>query len=167
MIAQDNTLCKQHHNKTKSPNGAAHHSIVQRTMTETATANQSSEGAKHHFVGQGPTAAFKSKTATMPQSLVKVATHITFSTKHRKPFIDPGIGDSLSAYLGSVCHETDSIPVKIGGHTDHVHILCLLSRKVALMNVLEETKKRSSKWIEGEGERYQIFIGRRGTGLFR
>lgn len=102
----------------------------------------------------------------MPQSLVKLATHITFSTKHRQPFIDDAIEPSLHAYLGSVLHSVDCIPVKIGGYTDHVHILCLLSRKIALMDVMEEIKKRSSKWIKGEGELYQNFYWQEGYGAF-
>lgn len=102
----------------------------------------------------------------MPQSLVRLATHITFSTKHRQPLIDAAIEDSLYAYLGSVCNTMGCIPVKIGGHIDHVHILCLLSRKVALMGLLEETKKRSSKWIKGEGEAYQTFYWQEGYGAF-
>lgn len=102
----------------------------------------------------------------MPQSLAKLATHITFSTKHRHPFIDAVVEKSLYAYLGTVCKEMDCIPIKIGGHTDHVHILCLLSRKMALMDVLEEIKKRSSKWIKGEGEFYKKFYWQEGYGAF-
>lgn len=102
----------------------------------------------------------------MPQSLVRLATHITFSTKHRQHFIDATIESSLHAYLGSVCKKMDCVQLKIGGYTDHVHILCLLSRKIALMDLLEEIKKRSSKWIKGEGEQYESFYWQEGYGAF-
>lgn len=118
------------------------------------------------MISQGDALRPQPKTITMPQSLVKLATHITFGTKHRQPFVDAVVGKSLYACLGAVCKEMDCIPIKIGGYTDHVHVLCLLSRKVALMGLLEETKKRSSKRIKGEGERYQNFYRQEGYGAF-
>ena len=102
----------------------------------------------------------------MSQSLVKLSTHIIFSTKYRQPLIDAVIEPELHAYLGAVCNEIDSIPVKVGGYTDHIHILCLLSKKVALMDLLEEVKKRSSKWIKEKGEAYKDFYWQRGYGAF-
>lgn len=80
--------------------------------------------------------------------------------------IDAAIEPELHAYLGGVCNEMDSIPVKVGGYIDHVHILCLLSKKVALMDLLEEIKKRSSKWIKTKGELYRDFYWQRGYGAF-
>lgn len=93
----------------------------------------------------------------MSQSLTKLSTHIVFSTKYRQPLIDGGIEAELHAYLGGVCNVMDCIPVKVGGYTDHIHILCVLSRKVALMDLLEEVKKRSSKWIKEKGKAYERF----------
>jgi putative transposase len=102
----------------------------------------------------------------MPQSLTKLSTHIIFSTKYRQPMIDANIEAELHAYLGGVCNVMDCIPVKVGGYTDHIHILCLLSRKVALMDLLEEVKKRSSKWIKEKGEAYKNFYWQDGYGAF-
>src|SRR5688500_2340872 len=67
------------------------------------------------------------KEKTMGQSLVKNYLHIIFSTKSRHPFIDHSIENDLYAYLGGICTSLESSPLKIGGHKDHVHILCLLS----------------------------------------
>ena len=102
----------------------------------------------------------------MSQSLVRLSTHITFSTKYRQPLIDTGIETELHAYLGGVCNVMDCIPIKVGGYTDHIHILCFLSKKVALMDLLEEVKKRSSKWIKTKGEAYQNFYWQNGYGAF-
>ena len=93
----------------------------------------------------------------MSQSLTKLSTHIVFSTKYRQPLIDAAIEAELHTYLGGVCNIMDCIPVKVGGYTDHIHILCILSRKVALMDLLEEIKKRSSKWIKDKGKAYENF----------
>ena len=102
----------------------------------------------------------------MSQSLSKVYVHITFSTKHRQPVIDDGIKTLLFEYLGGICKGLECNPVIVGGHLDHVHILCLLSRKIAQMKLLEEVKKQSSKWIKTKGEAYYNFYWQDGYGIF-
>ncbi len=102
----------------------------------------------------------------MGQSLARLSTHIIFSTKYRQPLIDDKIEPSLDAYLGGVCNIMDSIPIKVGGYKDHVHILCLLSKKIALMDLLEEVKKRSSKWIKEQGKAYEHFYWQNGYRAF-
>ena len=72
----------------------------------------------------------------MPQSLSKVYVHIIFCTKNRQNLIDDRIESSLYDYLGGICKGLECNPVKIGGHKNHVHILCLLSRKVSQMKLL-------------------------------
>ncbi|WP_414655675.1 transposase [Flavobacterium sp. CFBP9031] len=66
----------------------------------------------------------------MPQSLYKVYVHLVFSTKKRYPFIDDNLKEKLWAYLGGICKGLECNPIQIGGHDDHVHILCLLSKKL-------------------------------------
>ncbi len=102
----------------------------------------------------------------MSQSLSKVYVHITFSTKSRKPLIDENIGYSLYEYMGGICKGLECNPVRIGGHKDHVHILYLLSRKVAQMKLVEEIKKQSSKWIKTKDEKYSQFYWQDGYGIF-
>ena len=36
----------------------------------------------------------------------------------------------------------------VGGHTDHVHILCALSKTLSLSTLVREVKSSSSKWIK-------------------
>ena len=102
----------------------------------------------------------------MPQSLVKNYVHIVFSTKNRHPFIHPSVAIELYSYLGGICNNLESYPIEIGGYTDHVHILCLLSRKVALMKLVEELKSHSSKWIKDKGDAYNSFYWQNGYGGF-
>jgi len=102
----------------------------------------------------------------MSQSLSKVYVHITFSTKNHQPYIDDTIEISLFEYIGGICKGLDCNPVKIGGHHDHVHILCLLSRKTAQMKLLEEIKKQSSKWIKTKGKIYSDFYWQDGYAIF-
>ena len=102
----------------------------------------------------------------MPQSLSKVYVHIIFSTKNRQNLIDDRIENSLYEYLGGICKGLECNPVKVGGHKNHVHLLCLLSRKVAQMKLLEEIKKQSSKWIKTKGQAYSNFYWQDGYGIF-
>ncbi|GHT34709.1 transposase [Bacteroidia bacterium] len=102
----------------------------------------------------------------MAQSLSKVYVHITFSTKKRYPFIDNGIQEELWAYIGGVCKDLECNPIRVGGHRDHIHICCLLSKKIAQIKLLEEVKKESSKWIKTKGKQYEKFYWQDGYGIF-
>ncbi len=102
----------------------------------------------------------------MGQSLVKNYIHIVFSTKHRQPLIQEAFQSELYAYLGSICNNHECHSLKIGGYTDHVHILCMLSKKMALMNLLENLKSHSSKWIKAKDETLKNFYWQDGYGAF-
>jgi len=102
----------------------------------------------------------------MPQSLSKVYTHIIFSTKHRKNLIVPEIENDLYNYIGGICKELECNPVQVGGHKNHIHLLCLLSRKIAQMTLVQQVKQGSSKWIKTIDERYANFFWQDGYGIF-
>ena len=102
----------------------------------------------------------------MPQSLSKVYVHITFSTKNREEMIDESIQPKLFAYLGGICKGLECNPVRVGGTTDHVHILCTLSRTISQAKLIEEIKKESSKWMKTQGECYRHFYWQHGYGIF-
>ena len=102
----------------------------------------------------------------MGQSLVQNYIHIVFSTKHREPLIHPPYEQELHAYVGGVCKKLECQPIKIGGYTDHIHILCMLSKKIALMKLLEELKSHSSKWIKTKHENLKNFYWQNGYGAF-
>ncbi len=102
----------------------------------------------------------------MPQSLVKNYVHIVFSTKYRNDFIDKEIEDELFRYIASICKDFESTAIQIGGTDNHIHILCLLSRKIALMKLVQEVKAHSSKWIKTKGRKYEHFFWQDGYGGF-
>ena len=102
----------------------------------------------------------------MGQSLVKNYLHIVFSTKHRENLIKEPMENELHAYLGGVCNNLECQAIKTGGTSDHVHILCMLSKKIALIKLLEEVKSYSSKWIKTMGEEYKNFYWQDGYGAF-
>jgi len=65
--------------------------------------------------------------ATMPQSLAQIYLHIVFSTKQRHPyFVDDVIRTRMHEFLGGTCNTLECPVIKVGGATDHVHVLCHL-----------------------------------------
>ena len=102
----------------------------------------------------------------MPQSLVKNYIHIIFSTKYREELIYPPAEDELYAYLGGECKRLDCQPIRIGGYTDHVHVLCKLSQKIALMKLVEQIKSHSSKWMKTKRDDLINFYWQDGYGAF-
>lgn len=86
----------------------------------------------------------------MSQSLVKNLLHLVFSTKHRSLWIPPAVRDGLYAYQAGIFKEWESPAIVIGGGEDHVHVLFALSKNHALIKIVEEVKKGSSKWMKTE-----------------
>ena len=102
----------------------------------------------------------------MGQSLVKNYVHLVFSTKYRQPLIQPPVEEELHRYLGGICNRLGCQVIIVGGYTDHIHILCMLSKKIALMKLMEELKSHSSKWIKTKGPGYENFYWQDGYGAF-
>jgi putative transposase len=102
----------------------------------------------------------------MPQSLSSILIHLVFATKNREPFITSEVEPELHAYLATVLRECDSPALLVGGTKDHVHILCALSRKASVADLVEEVKKRSSKWIKTKGTGFRTFQWQAGYGAF-
>jgi|GEM_PF-2490880 len=63
-------------------------------------------------------------------------------------------------------NNVDSPAILIGRVEDHVHALVLLSRKFAIMNVLEEMKTETSKWLKTKSPRLSTFSWQSGYGVF-
>lgn len=102
----------------------------------------------------------------MGQSLVKNYLHIVFSTKYRQNLILPPVEGELHNYLGGTCKKLECPPLIVGGYTDHIHILCMLSKKIALMKLVEEIKSSSSKWVKTKAPEYANFYWQDGYGAF-
>lgn len=102
----------------------------------------------------------------MSQSLAYNYIHLVFSTKYREHTILPEIEQKLYDYIAGICKNLESPALQIGGITDHIHILFVLSKKVSLVSFVEEVKKNSSKWIKTQGANYQNFYWQGGYGAF-
>jgi len=102
----------------------------------------------------------------MSQSFVKFYAHIVFHTKYSRDLIKADIEDELYSYIGGILKSINSVPIRIGGIEDHVHILCTLPKTMCLADLTEEIKKSSSKWIKTRGQTYSNFYWQAGYGGF-
>jgi len=80
--------------------------------------------------------------------------------------INESIEKELHAYIGGILKSYRSIPVKIGGTSDHIHILCTLPKTMSISDLVEEIKKSSSKWIKTRDNAFDNFYWQDGYGGF-
>jgi len=73
----------------------------------------------------------------------------------------------LYAYNATILKENvDSPAILINGVEDHIHILCLLSRKFAIMDVIKNSKTGTSKWLKKQAATQDAFQWQAGYGIF-
>jgi len=65
----------------------------------------------------------------MAQSLSKIFIHIVYHVNISSAKIRDEDKNNLYAYIGAIIKNNDSIPILINGMEDHIHILCVLSKK--------------------------------------
>jgi len=102
----------------------------------------------------------------MSQSLAKNYLHITFSTKYREPILQKEDRAEMFSYLSGALSNLECSPIVVGGVSDHIHILCVLSKNIALAKLMELIKSSSSKWIKTKSEKYANFAWQNGYGAF-
>ncbi|TYB79054.1 IS200/IS605 family transposase [Bizionia myxarmorum] len=102
----------------------------------------------------------------MSQSLVKNYVHIIFSTKYRSKWIHPPHEEKLHAYIAGVCNNLECHVLIVGGYTDHIHILCMLSKKIALMTLVQKVKANASRWMKDQDTSLGDFCWQNGYGAF-
>jgi REP element-mobilizing transposase RayT len=102
----------------------------------------------------------------MSQSLSKLYIHIVFHVKNNAILIREKDKHRLYAYMGSIIKSNESIPIVVNGVGDHVHILCIMSKNIALAKLVENIKRHSSRWIKTIDNYYQEFAWQGGYGGF-
>jgi putative transposase len=102
------------------------------------------------------------------QSLAQIYIHIVFSTKERRPWLrEETLRVELYAYMATIAkNNVDSPALIINGVEDHVHLLIRLSRKFAIMQVIQECKVETSKWLKRQSTVSSDFAWQAGYGAF-
>jgi len=102
----------------------------------------------------------------MSQSLSKLYVHLIFHIKNPLLPIKTEDKNGLYAYIGSIIKDNESIPILINGTGDHIHILCVMSKNIALAKLVEEIKRHSSRWIKTRNPYYKPFAWQGGYAGF-
>ena len=102
----------------------------------------------------------------MSQSLTHLIVHAVFSTKNREPILPMEVHSDLYAYMGGILKSLGCVPLMINGTNDHVHLLFILSKNIALAKVFEEIKGTSSQWIKTKSAVRKTFAWQGGYGAF-
>lgn len=102
----------------------------------------------------------------MPQSLAKIYTHLVFSTKGRTETIPKQHLEEVHAYVAGILNDNKCPAVKVGGTANHIHILFVQNRTMALSDVVRIVKSNSSKWINEKNGRLNPFCWQDGYGAF-
>ena len=104
----------------------------------------------------------------MPQSLAQIYVHMVFSTKNRRPWLhSDDLRDQLYAYMATILRDNvDSPALIINGVEDHLHVLVRLSRRFAVMKIVQECKTETSKWLKRQIPAGKEFAWQAGYGAF-
>ncbi|GAA4839539.1 IS200/IS605 family transposase [Algivirga pacifica] len=102
----------------------------------------------------------------MSQSLVKNYIHLVYSTKKREAFIHKPFDQKLYIYIYKICEDLGVSVHAVGGHVDHIHILCELPKNMTLIELLQKLKGKSSKWFKTLSVNLQDFYWQNGYASF-
>lgn len=91
--------------------------------------------------------------------------HLVFSTKDRRPVIDPVWRSSLHEFMGGCLRQIGGVAESIGGVEDHVHLLVGLRSTHRLCDVLRDVKRASSIWVRDKAG-LRSFEWQEGYGAF-
>ena len=103
----------------------------------------------------------------MSHSFHQNLAHIVFSTKERRPTIDPEIESRLHAYLGGIIRQQNGVALRINGTSDHVHILAKTPKTLTDVDFMRILKTNSSRWVHETFHRHANFGWQTGYGWFR
>ena len=99
----------------------------------------------------------------MAHTFTKHHLHAVFSTKQRAKLISKDLQERLWQYLTGICHNTDLVPVAMGGMEDHVHMLFHLPPSRSLGDAMRLIKTNSSRWMN---DHRKGFAWQEGYGAF-
>jgi putative transposase len=100
----------------------------------------------------------------LPQTCGNIVIHLIFSTKDRRPMINPEIRADLFAYLGGIIREMRGTALIINGTADHVHVLARIRPAQSAAEIARVIKTNSSRWVHEK--RHIEFVWQAGYGVF-
>lgn len=102
----------------------------------------------------------------MAHTFTNLLTHLIFSTKDRRPFLDAALKERLFPYMAGIFKELDAEPLLINGPADHVHILGVLPARTASSEIIGKVKANSSGWVHKTFPHQRTFAWQTGYAAF-
>lgn len=99
----------------------------------------------------------------MSHTCANILLHLIFSTRERRPTIQPGFRDDLFAYLGGIVREMNGTALIVNGMPDHVHMLVRIRAMQSAADLARVVKANSSRWVR---QRDPHFAWQTGYGVF-
>lgn len=89
--------------------------------------------------------------------------HCVFSTKGREDLLPIALQGELWAYIRGIARKNGFDTLKVGGTTNHCHVLLVLPPAIPLSKAIQLIKGGSSKWMK---EKVRNFSWQEGYGAF-
>ena len=86
----------------------------------------------------------------MANTFIKIYLHIVFAVKHRNSCIDAAWRNRLYSYISSIFENKQQYVIKIGGVSDHIHILISYNAKIPLPDLIRDVKTASTNFVNKE-----------------
>ena len=102
----------------------------------------------------------------MAQSLTKIYIHLIYHIKTTSPKILEKDLERVHTYINELINVCGCTALKVGGTENHIHTVFLLSKDEPLSHVVEEIKRKSSRWIKNIDPWYKDFAWQSGYGAF-
>ena len=90
-----------------------------------------------------------------------------FQRKNRVDLVPVEIENELFPYMHGVIANHESKLITGNGTSNHVHLLISLGRTIDVSGLIGEIKRSTSLWIKTKDDRFENFIGKRVSVLFR
>lgn len=92
--------------------------------------------------------------------------HLVWSTWDRLPLVAPDVERRLYGAIIDKCREMRCIPIRIGGVSDHLHLLVRLHPAVAISDLVKEVKGSSPHLMTHQIKPGEFFKWQRAYGAF-
>jgi len=102
----------------------------------------------------------------MSHTYTNLLSHLVFSTKDRRPLIDPELKPRLLSYVIGIARNSGSKVLSINAVEDHLHLLWELSPTWSLSDAARVLKTNSSRWVHETSKSRQTFAWQTGYGAF-
>ena len=83
----------------------------------------------------------------MAGSFTCLNVHIVFSTKERRPILNPNLRTLLFPYIAGIVGHHKGHLIQAGGVDDHIHLLVRLHQDTAVADCVRTIKANSSNWL--------------------